>query len=84
MAATASSTASTPSFDFADVPLTHGHLVPGLGWADTDHLGIDQGPIALMAANARRDEVWQAMRGCAVLRRGLQRAGFAGGWLEQG
>jgi hypothetical protein len=52
-----------------------------VGWVDTDHLGIDQGPITLMAANHRRDEVWRLMRGNAQLRRGLQRAGFAGGWL---
>ena len=70
-----------PSFDFADVKLTHGQLVPGVGWVDTDHLGIDQGPITLMTANHRRDEVWRLMRGNAQLRRGLQRAGFAGGWL---
>ena len=71
-----------PSFDFADVPLAHGKLVPGVGWVDTDHLGIDQGPISLMAANHRRDEVWRLMRGNAQLRRGLQRAGFTGGWLD--
>ncbi len=70
-----------PSFDFAQVRLTHGKIVPGLGWVDTDHLGIDQGPISLMAANHRRDEVWALMRGCAQLRRGLQRAGFSGGWV---
>ena len=70
-----------PSFDFAQVRLTHGKIVPGLGWVDTDHLGIDQGPITLMAANHRRDEVWALMRGCAQLRRGLQRAGFSGGWV---
>ncbi len=70
-----------PSFDYADVKLLHGKLVPGLGWVDTDHLGIDQGPIALMAANHRRDDVWRLMRGNAQLQRGLQRAGFQGGWL---
>ena len=70
-----------PSFDFTDVTLTHGRIVPGLGWVDTDHLGIDQGPISLMAANHRRDEVWRVMRGNDQLQRGLQRAGFRGGWL---
>lgn len=70
-----------PSFDYTDVELKHGRIVPGLGWVDTDHLGIDQGPIALMTANHRRDEVWRLMRGNAQLRRGLQRAGFTGGWL---
>lgn len=76
--------AFNPSFDHADVALKHGQLVPGVGWVDTDHLGIDQGPITLMAANARRDEVWRIMRGNAQVRRGLERAGFRGGWLEQG
>lgn len=75
--------AFNPSFDYADVKLTHGRLVPGLGWADTDHLGIDQGPITLMAANHRRDEVWHTMRRNVQIRRGLQRAGFTGGWLEK-
>lgn len=70
-----------PSFDYTDVALKHGRLVPGLGWVDTDHLGLDQGPISLMAANHRRDQVWALMRGNAQLRRGLQRAGFSGGWL---
>lgn len=73
--------AFNPSFDFTDVPLKHGRVVPGIGWVDTDHLGIDQGPITLMAANARRDEVWRIMRGSPQIRRGLQRAGFSGGWL---
>ena len=75
--------AFNPSFDYTDVKLTHGKIVPGLGWVDTDLLGIDQGPIALMTANARRDQVWRAMRGNVQIRRGLQRAGFSGGWLAQ-
>ena len=70
-----------PSFDYTDVALTHGRLATGLGWVDTDHLSIDQGPISLMAANHRRDQVWRLMRGNPQLRRGLQRAGFSGGWL---
>ncbi len=73
--------AFNPSFGFTDTPLLHGRSVPGLGWVDTDFLGIDQGPITLMAANHRRDQVWRHMRGNAQLRRGLQRAGFSGGWL---
>ncbi len=70
-----------PSFDYLDTPLKHGKIVSGLGWVDTDHLGIDQGPIALMAANHRRDEVWRLMRAEPQLQLGLQRAGFRGGWL---
>ncbi|MDT7835928.1 glucoamylase family protein [Aquabacterium sp. OR-4] len=73
--------AFNPSFDFADVRLTHGRVVPGQGWFDTDYLGIDQGPMLAMLGNHRGEVVWQTMRRNAHLRRGLQRAGFQGGWL---
>jgi len=73
--------AFNPSFDFSDVKVTQGRIVPGSGWVDTDYLGIDQGPIVAMVANHRRDAVWRTMRGNATIRRGLQAAGFTGGWL---
>ena len=59
-----------------------GRIVPGLGWVDEDYLGIDQGPIVAMIENHRSGMVWQAMRGDRVIRRGLLRAGFTGGWLD--
>jgi hypothetical protein len=34
-----------------------------------------------MIGNYRNEHVWDAMRNCEPLRRGLQRAGFEGGWL---
>jgi hypothetical protein len=34
-----------------------------------------------MLANYRADVVWKVMRGNRHIRRGLLRAGFAGGWL---
>ena len=73
--------AFNPSFAFTDVKLTHGRIAPGVGWVDTDHLGIDQGPLLAMLGNYRGEVVWQAMRRNAHLRRGLERAGFRGGWL---
>jgi hypothetical protein len=73
--------AFNPSFTFTDVRLTHGRIAPGLGWVDTDYLGIEVGPLLAMLANHRGELVWQAMRRSAHLRRGLQRAGFRGGWL---
>ncbi|HEY0857159.1 MAG TPA: glucoamylase family protein [Albitalea sp.] len=69
------------SFTFGDAKLAHGRIVPGFGWVDTDYLGIEQGPLLAMLANQRSESVWRAMRGNAHLRRGLQRAGFSGGWL---
>jgi hypothetical protein len=74
--------AFNPSFTFA-VPLTHGRLVPGAGWAATDYLAIDQGPIVAMIENYRSGLVWRVMRNNPHIRRGLARAGFTGGWLDE-
>lgn len=52
------------------------------GWFDKDYLGIDQGPILLMAENARTNFVWNLMKQNPHIRRGLTRAGFTGGWLK--
>lgn len=60
----------------------HGRVVPGKGWYDTDHLGIDQGPILAMIENHRTGLVWNTMRRNPHLVRGLRRAGFSGGWLD--
>ena len=46
------------------------------------HLGIDQGPILLMAENHRSELIWKVMQRSSHIRRGLRRAGFTGGWLE--
>ncbi|SKB65379.1 glucoamylase family protein [Luteibacter sp. 22Crub2.1] len=59
-----------------------GRIIPGFGWADTVHLGIDQGPIVLMIENYRSDFVWSVMKKNPYVRKGLQRAGFTGGWLD--
>lgn len=53
------------------------------GWVDPDYLGIDEGPIMLMIENYRTGFLWQTMKGCPYVVRGLQRAGFSGGWLSQ-
>ncbi|NHZ65865.1 glucoamylase family protein [Massilia genomosp. 1] len=75
--------AFNPSFDFG-IKLANGRRVPGFGWIDTDYLGIDQGPILAMIANHRDESVWRVMRGNPVIRTGLRRAGFSGGWLQTG
>ena len=68
------------SFTFDDVPHA-GNVVPGFGWVDVDYLGIELGPLLAMIANYRGEIVWKSMRQHPVVRRGLQRAGFTGGWL---
>jgi hypothetical protein len=60
-----------------------GRTIPGRGWYDTDYLGIDQGPILMMAENYRTELVWKYMRKHPAIVRGLRRAGFTGGWLDQ-
>ena len=74
--------AFNPSFDY-DVQPWAGKVVPGKGWFGTDYIGIDQGPILLMAENLRSEFVWNLMKTNPYIRQGLQRAGFIGGWLEE-
>ncbi|HEX8849815.1 MAG TPA: glucoamylase family protein [Gemmatimonadaceae bacterium] len=59
----------------------YGHVVGTLGWFDTDYLGIDQGPILGMIENYRSELIWKYMRKSPYIRKGLERAGFTGGWL---
>ena len=63
----------------SDQPAGHGDA----GWVDADYVGIDQGPILAMIENYRSELVWRVMRSNAVIRLGLERAGFTGGWLAQ-
>jgi hypothetical protein len=71
-----------PTFQFTNVPLRHGHIVPGVGWFDTDYLGIDQGPILLMAENYRSGLIWEYMKRSPYIVEGLRRARFSGGWMD--
>lgn len=73
--------AFNPTLTAPPGPLKHGRIVPGIGWVDGDHLGIDQGPIVAMIENAQSGLIWNTMRRNPHIRRGLQRAGFSGGWL---
>jgi hypothetical protein len=66
-----------------EVRTQHGTVVPGAGWYDGDHLGIDQGPILAMIENWRSGLVWRVMRGNPHVVRGLRRAGFSGAWLDR-
>lgn len=73
--------AFNPTFVYPDAKPHHG-AVTEAGWFDNDYLGIDQGPILLMAENHRTEWVWNLMRSNPYLQRGLRRAGFRGGWLD--
>jgi hypothetical protein len=69
------------SFTSTEARLSDGRVDPAFGWVASDYLGIDQGPILAMIANYRNDIVWRHMQRCVPLRRGLERAGFRGGWI---
>ena len=47
-----------------------------IDWWGSDVLGIDQGPILLMAENYRSENVWRIFMKNPEIQRGLQRAGF--------
>jgi hypothetical protein len=74
--------AFNPTLTTPGMRLGHGRIVPGVGWFDTDYLGIDQGPILLMAENYRSGLIWEHMKRSPYIVAGLQRAGFTGGWLD--
>jgi hypothetical protein len=70
-----------PTFTF-DIKVQHGRVVPGKGWFDGDYLGIDQGVLFAMIENYHSGLIWKVMRKNPHIIRGLQRAGFTGGWLS--
>jgi len=74
--------AFNPTYHLASARVTQGRVVDGVGWFDTDYLGIDQGPIIAMIENYRTGLIWRLMRQSPYIKAGLQRAGFAGGWLQ--
>jgi hypothetical protein len=75
--------AFNPTFTFGDDAATTGDVHPERGWVDEEYLGIDQGPIVAMLENHRTGLIWRLMRANPYVRRGLRRAGFEGGWLEE-
>ena len=70
------------SFTDRTAPIKRNSEVTDQGWFDHDYLGIDQGPIVVMAENLRSGLVWETLKKSPYLVRGLQRAGFQGGWLD--
>lgn len=60
-------------------------LIPNTGdeWVSKGHYGIDQGPKVLMIENDRTGFLWGIMKRSPYIVRGLRRAGFRGGWLDE-
>ncbi|MCV9961126.1 hypothetical protein OIU34_04360 [Pararhizobium sp. BT-229] len=58
--------------------------VPGKtkeGWLNNRSVGLDQGILVMMIENYRSGLFWDMLRQSPVIRRGLKKAGFSGGWL---
>ena len=70
------------SFRYTDQKVTTGNVSAENGWMARDYLALGQAPVIIQAGNYRDEFVWKVMRKSPVLRRGLQRAGFTGGWLK--
>jgi hypothetical protein len=68
------------TFPSSGLPSSDGVVHPE-AWLTNNYLGIDQGPIVLMAENHRSGLVWTVMKKNAHIVRGLCRAGFTGGWI---
>lgn len=75
--------AFNPSFRDTTRAVDNGTVSARHGWVGGDWLGIDQGPILGMAANYRSGTIWRVMHRSPTIIRGLKRAGFSGGWIDQ-
>ena len=73
--------AYNPSFKSAVTSPT-GKVIPNLGWIANDYISIDQGAILSMIENYQSGLIWRTMQKNPYIKRGLERAGFTGGWLE--
>lgn len=53
------------------------------GWFNKDYIGIDQGPILIQLENLESELIWKTLRKNPYIQKGLVRAGFEGGWLDE-
>jgi hypothetical protein len=53
----------------------------GRGWISKGYYGLDQGPVVIMIENYLTGFLWELMKKCPYMTKGLERAGFDGGWL---
>ncbi|WP_301928944.1 glucoamylase family protein [Ferruginibacter sp.] len=51
-------------------------------WISRWQFGLNQGPVILMIENYTSGLIWNIMKKCPYIIKGLQCAGFSGGWLN--
>lgn len=52
-------------------------------WVSPWILGLNEGPILIMIENYQSELIWKIIRRSSHIVKGLRRAGFRGGWLDQ-
>jgi hypothetical protein len=52
------------------------------GWVSPWIFGLNQGPIILMIENHQSGLIWKTITKCSYVAKGLRRAGFRDGWLD--
>jgi hypothetical protein len=53
------------------------------GWVSPWRFGLNQGPIVIMIENYNTELIWNIMKQCPYIIKGLQMAGFSDGWLDK-
>lgn len=53
------------------------------GWFNKDYIGIDQGPIIIQLENLQTGLIWSILKENEYIQKGLAKAGFTGGWLNE-
>jgi hypothetical protein len=61
-------------------PVTGGSLN---AWTSRWIFGLNEGPILMMIENFHTELIWKTIQQCPYMVKGLQRAGFRGGWLDR-
>ena len=56
---------------------------PSWGWISPWQFGLNQGPVVLMIENYHTELIWNIMKKSAYIIKGLKKAGFTGGWLDE-
>jgi hypothetical protein len=52
-------------------------------WMSPWVFGLNEGPILMMSENYHSQLIWKTTQRCPYIVKGLQRAGFRGGWLDR-
>lgn len=69
-------------FDASYNPIFPENNVRYNSWISKWQFGLNQGPVILMIENYKSGLIWETMKNCPYIIKGLHEAGFSGGWLD--